>query len=569
MTTARRSTLRPSIALASALALVACEGRLGSRAGDTPVAARRDGGRSGDASGTPSTDAGEPALPPFAPSAATLHRLTRAQFRNSVRELLGPVTVPTDLELDTQLYGFATVGAASITVSPRAAEQFEAAAYNVAAQVFNDPARRAALVGCVPAAADDACARGFVQRMGRRAFRRPLAADELTRWMTVSVASANAFREPMKGLEYVTAGMLQSPHFLFRVERAEPLPSEPTRRRYTSYEMASRLSFLLWSSTPDDALLDAAERGELSTADGVRTHARRLLADPRARTALTAFWMEHFKLDRLAPQTRDRALYPLWSPELVQSMLTEFERVVADVAFTDGRDLREIFTTRVTYLDQNLARLYGVPGTFDASFRRYEWPEGSPRAGVLTTAAFLANNAHPVTTSPTLRGKFFRQFLLCQPIDPPPPGVTTDVPPPPMGAPQTFRQRLEELHLQVASCAACHVRMDPIGFGLEHFDAMGVYRTTDNGLPVDARGTLDGADYRTARELSEAVRAHPAMPGCLVRNLYRYGTGHVEREGEDVVIRDVTRAFERDGFQFRVLLEALASSDGFRFASGS
>jgi hypothetical protein len=551
-------------------ALSACEGQLGPRASDPTEPVASDGGSlrpdaAAPADGTVAEP--EPPLPAFAPSAATIHRLTRAQYTNSARALLGPVTVPTEIELDTQLYGFATVGAASITVSPRAAEQFESAAYDITAQVFNNAERRAALLGCAPTRADDACVRGFIERFGRRAWRRPLEPAEVTRWLAVSVAAAGAYRDPLKGPEHVVAGMLQSPHFLFRVERGEPVAGDPSRRRYTSYEMAARLSFLLWSSTPDDALLDAAALGGLDTAEGVRAQARRMLADPRAREALTGFWVEHFKIDRLEAQTRDRALYPLWSPALARSMRTEFERIVGEVAFTEGRDLRDLFTTRVTYLDQSLARLYGVSGTFDQTFRRHEWAENAPRAGVLTTAAFLTHNAHPVTTSPTLRGKFIRQFLLCQPIEPPPPGVTTDIPPAPSGRPQTLRARLEELHLQTPSCAACHARMDPIGFGLEHFDAIGVYRTTDNTLPVDARGTLDGQDYRDARALAAAVRAHPAMPSCLVRNVYRYATGRVEGEGEDVVIRDVTRAFAREGYQFRVLLEALAASDGFRFAA--
>jgi hypothetical protein len=313
-------------------------------------------------------------------------------------------------------------------------------------------------------------------------------------------------------------------------------------------------------------LLDAASRGELDTADGIRAQVRRMWSDPRTQTALTAFFTEYFKLDRIAPQTRDRMLYPLYSPSLVQSMIGEFERIVGDVAFRDA-DLRDLFSTRVTFLDQNLARLYGVSGTFDSTFRRFEWPENIPRAGLLTTAAFLTNNAHPVTTSPTHRGKFIRQFLLCQPIPPPPPGISTDIPPPMPGVQQTFRQRLEQLHLQAPACAGCHSVMDPIGFGLEHFDPIGAYRTTDNTLPIDARGNLDGAEFRNGRELAMAVRNHPALPGCLVRNVYRHATGRLETDGEAVVIRDVERAFASQGYQFRVLIEALASSDGFRFAA--
>ncbi|MDP3275023.1 MAG: DUF1592 domain-containing protein [Deltaproteobacteria bacterium] len=558
-------TRRLTLSGLSLLGLTACQGLIATRPSiDPPPTTARDGGRT-DASLDGSLG---PPLPAFVPAAATLHRLTQIQYQNSVRQLLGAtVRAPTDLELDTQLYGFANIGAAEVTVSPRAAEQFEAAGYNVAGQIFGDPAARMTLVRCAPSTIEDPCVRAFVQRFARSAWRRPLSTMELDRWVNVARTAARAYGDTQKGIEYAVAGLLQSPNFLFRVERGETDPSDPSRKRYTSYEMASRLSFLLWSSTPDEALLDAASRGELLSADSVRAQARRMLSDPRAHQALLGFFREHFKLDRIAPQTRDAMAYPLWSPALVRSMVREFEQIVDDTVLTRDGDLRDLLSTRTTFLDSNLARLYGVPGSFTDTPTRYEWPANSPRMGLLTTAAVLSNFAHAVTTSPTLRGKFVRQFLLCQTIDPPPPEVTTDLPPPLPGTVQTLRQRLEELHLQRPSCAACHERMDPIGFGLEHFDAIGAYRTTDNTLPVNARGDLDGRAFANARELSLAVRTHPAMVSCFARNVYRYATGHVEREGEEASIAGITQAVSSQGYRFSVLLTELAASDGFRYAA--
>jgi hypothetical protein len=273
------------------------------------------------------------------------------------------------------------------------------------------------------------------------------------------------------------------------------------------------------------------------------------------------------KLDRLDNLSRDPMVFPLVTATLGASMRGEVLRMLDDVVFGRDADVREMFDTRVTYVNGDLARLYNLPGVTGATLARVELPAAGPRAGVLTTAGFLALNAHATVTSPTLRGRFIRQFLLCEDINPPPEGVQAALPLEPPDAPRrTLRQRLEMLHLTNPTCASCHVRMDPLGFGLENFDALGIYRTTDNGLPVDPRGDVDGRAFRNARELGGLLREHPRVAECLVRQTYRYAAGHLDTDGEARPLAALTESFARDGHRFRAMLAGLVASDAFRYA---
>jgi hypothetical protein len=507
-------------------------------------------------------------IPPFAPAPASLKRLTRRHYEQTIRDLLGDVTVPSDLEVDTPLYGFTTVGAASLTVSPRAAEQFEAAALDLARQLFSDGARRESFVGCAPATADEPCVRAFIDRFGLRAFRRPLTIEELDRWSALAVTIATSFRDVWVGLEMTVAGILQSPYFLYRVELGTPDPEDGTRLRYASYEMASRLSYFIASTTPDDELLDAAAAGGLDDAAGIRREVLRLLDREGAKASLGLFFEEHLKLDRLNGLTKDGETYPQMSVTLPAAMKGEVLALVEDIVFARGADLRELFSGRTTFVNAELARVYNLPGIEGDAFQRFTFPANSPRAGILTSPGFLALNSHATATSPTFRGKYVRQALLCQEIPPPPPGVTTTLPEPdPNAGPQTLRQRLETLHLANPTCAACHNRMDPVGFGFESFDAIGAYRTTDNGLPVDPTGDLDGQRFRSTRELAELVARHENLGPCLSRMAYRYASAHLETDGETQTIEDVSTAFATSGYRFKDLVVAIATSDGFRLAA--
>lgn len=503
----------------------------------------------------------------YEPGPATLPRLTAAQYRSTLEDLFGEALPATPVEPDTNPYLFFTIGAASTTLSEVGAQQYEENAHRVAAYAL-DPARRDALVGCAPSG-DGTCERAFVTRIGRRILRRPLEPEEIDRWLGVTRDLADG--DPWRGLRYALAGLLMSPSFLYRVELGVPGTADPSRARLGDFELASRLSFLLWNTAPDDELLDAAARGELATEDGVYAHALRLLEHPRARVAVQEFFAQYLDLGRLDHVDRDPALYALASPTLPRSMRTEMQLLVDDIVFRRDADLREIFATRRTFVNLELAALYGVEeeaaGATPITFVPVELPESSGRAGILTLGAFLAANAHPTETSPTLRGKYVRERILCELVPPPPPGVVTEIEP--SGEmPRTLRERLEE-HRTNPACAACHASIDPPGFLFEGFDSIGARRTHDHGVPVDTSGELDGAPLRDGRDLGAILAEDPRVTMCLTRQLWRHAHARLETDGEEAAIVALERAFARSGYRFRDLLIELAISDAFRSVASS
>ncbi len=517
-----------------------------------------------DDDGTASDDDGGGYNPPeFVPGPPVLPRLTQQQYLNTIEDLLGPGLPTPQLEPDTNPYLFFNIGAASTTVSETGVQQYEAAADVYTTLIFADAARREDLVRCLPTAPGDACVSEFIARFGRRAYRRPLSPDETARW--VGMATELASGDPWQGLRHAVSGMLQSPNFLYRVELGEPDLQDPTRLRYTTFEMASRLSFLLWNSTPDDALLDAAAVGDLLTDAGIKAEAERLLADPRAHQAVRDFFTQFLDLGRLDGVDRSEERYPLFSPTMIDSMRTEVRLLVDDLIYRQDSDIRTIFSTRHTFMNSELAALYGVSaeGATPITFVPVDLPVDGPRAGLLTLGAFLTMNAHEIDTSPTARGKYVRTRVLCQDVPAPPDNADFNLDPVEGEGPQTLRQRLEQ-HRADATCAGCHAFIDPPGFLFENFDSIGAWRTLDNGLPIDASGDLDGKPLTSARDLAEALREDPRVGGCIVTQLYRHAIGRRDVLSERVALIDVTERFAKTGHRFTELLKILVTSEVFR-----
>jgi hypothetical protein len=505
----------------------------------------------------------------FAPAPSTLRRLTVAQYTNSVRDLLGTgITLPTDLEPDTALDGFASIGAARVPLSATATEQFETAALDLAHQALSNTATRGALVGCTPAGTtDDACARTFITAFGRRAWRRDLAADEITRYATVATSASGMLKNFWGGLEYGLAGLLQSPHFLYREELGAPDPADATRRLFTGYELASRLSFLVVNSTPDDALLDSAKAGKLSTVAGLGAEAQRLLASSRAHDAMGNFFTELYQLDDLDSLPQSAMFFPQLSLTLGASMRGETLNVLDDLAFNGAQDYRGLFDTTTTFVNAELAKLYGLPAVTGTAFVKTTLPANGPRAGFLGQGSFLAMSSHADTGSPTRRGKFVREVLLCRAVPSAPPDVNTTFPvDAPGAAKRTTRQKLEQHRTAGASCATCHSVMDPVGLGLENFDGIGAYRTMEAGQPIDASGALDGVAFTDARGLGAALKNHPDVGSCLARGLLRYTVAHIETAGEQPVVDALAQQFATDGYKFSSLLYSVVASASFRYA---
>lgn len=534
-------------------AFAACTGEIG------------DGGAEGPGGGP----GGSSASAAFTPAPAHLRKLTRAQYLASLNDLLGgPVTIAAEtIEDDVDKNGFSNIGASTATISPRGVEQYETAALDAAHQAM--VARRDALVGCKPASGftDDACTRSFLQKLGRRAYRRALTEDELGTWVALANDAQTKLESFDEGLEMAISGILTSPNFLFRVELGEPDPDHPGWLRYTGAEMATRLSFFLRGSTPDDQLLDAADRGELVTADGVRAQAERLLSSEGGKNALNDFYGELLHLSPLETLVRDPASFPAMTATIGASMETEAKMVFSDLVFTRDGDFRDLFDTTHTFVNDELANLYGLPKPGKSGFSAIDLPSDGLRVGLLGQAGFLATNAHATVSSPTYRGKAIRLRFLCDAIAPPP----AKVPPLPESAPgpnATARQRLE-MHRKVEPCASCHKMMDPLGLALENFDAIGAFRTKENDVTIDASGDLDGKKFNGPKELAKALKDDPRVGPCFARNLYRHASGHVEETGEEPQMDAIATKFQEDGYRVKALALSIVTSDAFRLATPS
>jgi len=514
----------------------------------------------GDAPGlVPAAPSGE-----LEPAPGGLRKLTVEQYENSVRDLLGShVQLPPDIELEADVAqnGFYAVAASNATLSPAATEKLEQAAYALAAQALG-PAHRAELVPCTPAGVTDSkCVETFLKDFGRRAFRRPLSAAEVARYASLADSAAQTLGDFYQGLEFAVAGVLQSPSFLFRVELGEPDPEHSARLRYSSYELATRLSYALWNTTPDEALLAAAESGVLSEQLG--EHAARLLNDPRAARALDNFHSERLGLSELATLNKDASLAGELSDELRAALRDDVLRTFAELG-EPGEDFLQVFDSPVAYVNAPLAQLYAQPMAAADKLTRVELPKGAQRTGFLGKPAFLALTAHNIETSPTLRGKYIRERVLCESIPAPPANVVPVLAEPDPDAP-TMRDRLR-VHATDPACAGCHTLMDPLGLALEHFDAVGRYRDKDKGHALDTRGNLDGTSFDGAVELSELLRDDPRTAECLVRQAYRYALGHVEDRGEEPQIAALVAEFESSGHDLIALFRSLSTSDAFRYA---
>jgi len=258
--------------------------------------------------------------------------------------------------------------------------------------------------------------------------------------------------------------------------------------------------------------------------------------------------------------------YPLVSKQLGASMRAETLAVLSDLVFDRDDDYRELFSSRSTFVNRELAQLYGLDPVAGEDVLPVVLPPSAPRAGLLGQGSFLALGAHAASTSPTRRGKLVREVLLCQAIPPPPPNVSTEFPPDPAGdVKRTMRQKLE-FHRTEPNCAPCHASMDPIGLALEHFDGIGAYRERDGNLPIDASGELDGASFQDALGLGRAVAAHPELSTCLARNLFRYATGRLETGAEQALVQGLSEGFAGEQYRVKRLLLAVIGSVAFRFA---
>lgn len=496
-----------------------------------------------------------------------LRRLTRFEYANTVRDLLGVDPAPAaDLPADEVTNGFDN-NAKVLTVSSLHAEKYVLVSETLAKQAVQN---LSALTSCDTATqGEQACALEFARKFGRRAFRRPLTAQDEQMLMTAYAAGRDGGSHA-EGIEVMIRAALQSVSFLYRLEIAPA--TDPTAKlvRVDPYELATRLSYLIWASGPDDALLDAAERGELSTREQVAKKAREMLADPKARPALAHFVSQWTGMRRLEITTKSTTLFPLYSTELRDAMARELPAFLDYVLWTGDRSLHTLLTAPIAFVSGPLAALYGVtapPGS-ETTPVRVDLPAQQGRAGILTQAGFLSVQGHPDQTSPVLRGKFVRSMLLCDPPPPPPPDVDISVPEVDQNA--TARERFSAHLTAGTTCNGCHALMDPIGFSFEHFDAIGQYRELDAGRPIDVSGEIFKVDdpslagpFNGVRELAEKLASSDQVQNCVARQWFRYASGRLEGDADACSLDTLAAAFRGSGGDMLELVVGMTQTDAF------
>jgi hypothetical protein len=349
--------------------------------------------------------------------------------------------------------------------------------------------------------------------------------------------------------------ILQSPHFVYIEELGV---GDTSDRELAPYELASRMSFFLLHRTPDVELLDAVAAGELKSDEQVRAQAHRMLLLPEARRSLDRFFSELYLIRDVTAVSKDSVLYPEWNDMLARAMQEEMLRFLQDVVWTRDADAREIFTSEKTFVNATLAAFYGV-SVPTAGWDQVDLPAEQGRFGLIGKAGFLARFGHPTITSPTRRGRFLRERLLCSEIPPPPANVDTTLPP--VTEAKTMRERLEA-HAGAATCAGCHNLMDPIGLSFEHFDSIGQYREDDNGNPITTADKSGDIEFNGPEDLSKYLADNGA--GCLVQNFWRESMGHLETDGEAGALEALEGVFAKEGYSLQDLMVELCASPGFK-----
>jgi hypothetical protein len=550
-------------AVLSAAALLVCAVGCSVGEGERPGATGANGGAGSGATGanaSPLCSSEEIARTP-------LRRLTRFEYANSVRDLLGVDPAPaSELPVDEVTDGFSN-NAAVLTVSALHAEKYVLVSEALAKAALKN---LAGLTGCDPKAkGEEACALAFARKFGRRAFRRPTSAEDEQLLMKAYNAgrTGGSYAE---GIEVMVRAALQSAHFLYRLETTTPSVARAKLVSLSQFELATRLSYLLWASGPDDALLDMAARGELDSKAKVLTKAREMLNDAKARGAITDFFNQWLGTSRLDILSKSESLFPAYSPALRDAMSRELPAFVEYVLWSGDRKFESLLTSQVAFVSGPLAQLYGVsaPTASGTTPEQVTLPANQGRAGILTQAGFAAVQAHPDQTSPVLRGKFVRARLLCQPPPPPPPDADITVPDVKEGA--TARERFSAHLTAGTSCMGCHQLMDPIGLAFENFDAIGQYREREGSHTIDVSGAVIGASepslagsFKGVRELATKLANSEQARDCLATQWFRFAAGRSEDPPDACSVATLQETFSASGGDLSELLLGMTQTDAF------
>lgn len=502
-----------------------------------------------------------------------LRRLTRFEFNNSVRDLLGDTTSPARAFPSEELGNGFGNDADTQSVSSLLAEQYSKIAEAIALRATETPAALATLDACattLTAASEAACARTILDKLSARAYRRPVIAAE-SEALFALFSAARAEASFGVALAAPIEAILQSPDFLYRVELGQP--DAAGRRRPSGDEMATRLSFLFWGTLPDAALQAAAQSGELASADGVLRQAQRLLEDPRSHATVRFFFDNLLPIASLSQLVRDPAAFPGWTPEVGALLHQETQTFLEYEIFSGSGTWPGMLTAPYTFVNDALARYYGMAPVQGAAFQRVP-VDPAQRLGLLTQGGLMAGTTTSNFTNPVTRGAFVARQLMCRPLRlPSDPNVLAMVKPPDPYSGKTARERYGA-HSREPVCMACHQQMDPIGLTFESYDAVGQFRTQENGVVIDTSGQLPGTQHavRNAVELAQAVAGEDETQACFVAHWldFAYGRSLQPSDAADACLKErVEAAFKASGYNVKQLLLDLTQTDAFLYLPGS
>ncbi|MDB4982181.1 MAG: hypothetical protein JWM82_2933 [Myxococcales bacterium] len=500
------------------------------------------------------------------PGDAPLRRLTQEQYLNTVKDLFGGVNLGA---IFPQSQSASQFGLAQADVDGSDLDKYQRAAEAVAAAVVADKAALARVAPCAAstAAADArACASTFLKAFGTKVYRAPIADADLARHLTLYDAGA-ANGGYAHGLELLLRGMLQAPRFLYRVELGTAEAVGPTAVKLSGYELAARLSYGLWNTQPDDALLTAAAGGMLATPADAATQLARMLKDPRGALVVRHFLESWIHLPDLGNVAKNGTLFPEWNDDVRNAMSTQAQKFFDDVLASKRGTVASLLTSKTVFVNAKLAPIYAAAATSfptDGSFTNSDKTDGTA-AGLFSLPAFLATQAKASESSPIYRGKFVREQLLCQQL-PSPPANIPQAPEVTPGA--STRERLKQ-HETAATCSACHTLIDPIGLGFEHYDAIGRYRTMDGGKAVDATGAVTGTDvdgpFNGVGELGAKLGSSAKVESCVATQWFRYAIGRGEQAADSCSLQTLTQTFHAGGADLRTLPAAIVQTPAFLY----
>jgi hypothetical protein len=430
--------------------------------------------------------------------------------------------------------------------------------YDPHARPLTESHQRIFLCGHAPGQHGPECARRIVAALARRAYRRPVGdaeVEKLARFVNLAQQNGDSFEQ---GVRIALEAILVSPHFLFRIENDPDPNGAAAAHRIDDYELAARLSYFLWSSMPDEELFRLAGERKLHRPEALRAQVHRMLLDKRSVALVDNFagqWLELRNLDSVKP---DPDRFPNFDEELRKAMREE-TRLFFEAVIHEDRSILDFIDGKYTFLNERLAKHYGIPGVVGPEFRRVALT-GDERSGVLTQASVLTVSSYPTRTSPVLRGKWILENILNDPPPPPPPGVA-NLKEEAIGTTMSLRQQLEQ-HRANPACAACHTRMDPLGFGLENYDAVGQWRTQDGKFAIDAAGTLPGGrSFHGPGELKGILRAdRDAFARCLTEKLLTYALGRGLERYDRPAVNLIEQRLAASDYRFsRLVLEIVES----------